>query len=873
MLKHTITTAILLTLPLGIFGAERPQTRQAALTTLSQTFSQQLDARRNATYDRLRAASTGAQARLNASRDVELMFVDDRGRPRFYQINNLNAARTVNTDDVWPGGSGGFSLSGSTTVLGELGIWDGGGVLTSHQEFGGRVTQQDSPGSTHYHATHVAGTMVAGGYVAGAQGMSYQANLAAYDWSNDESEMASAAAAGMNISNHSYGFVVGWRWDTDWYWYGDVDISTTEDYGFGYYGSYVQELDEIAYNAPYYLICKSAGNDRNDFGPDGGEGHYFWDPTASDWTWSTDTRDIDCGPDGYDCIGWKGNAKNILTVAAVDDISSGWSTASDVVTSSFTSWGPTDDGRIKPDIAANGIGLYSPMDGDDADYGSLNGTSMSSPNASGSLNLLVRHYESTHSAETPLASTVKALAIHTANEGGPNPGPDYMFGWGLLNTSGAAQHISDDVLAQGLIVEASLTNGTSHEYTLTSGGTGPLRITIVWTDPAGTPPAAPLNSTDLMLVHDLDLRLEHNSSSTVYLPYVLDPANPADAATTGDNVRDNVEQIHVASPTAGSYTVTVSHKGTLGATQYYSILASEALVSCPDSDGDGVCDADDICPGFDDLADADGDGVPDGCDGCPNDVNKTAPGVCGCGIADDDSDGDGVPDCNDICPGYDDNVDADADGVPDGCDVCEGHDDGLDADDDTVPDGCDLCPGFNDLADADSDGVPDGCDGCPNDVNKTEPGQCGCGIADDDSDADGVADCNDICPGHDDAVDPDADGLPTGCDNCPDDYNPLQEDVNENSIGDVCETCCRERVGDANYSGEDEPTIGDVTVMIDALFIGGDWGVIPCLPEADINKSGGLDPAQADITIGDVAYLIDYLFIGGTTLGLPDCIE
>jgi hypothetical protein len=87
--------------------------------------------------------------------------------------------------------------------------------------------------------------------------------------------------------------------------------------------------------------------------------------------------------------------------------------------------------------------------------------------------------------------------------------------------------------------------------------------------------------------------------------------------------------------------------------------------------------------------------------------------------------------------------------------------------------------------------------------------------------------------------------------------------------------CCVGRVGDANNSGADEPTIGDVSVLIDALFIGGDWGIITCLAEADINQSGGPDPEggpTGDITIGDVSYLIDYLFITGTGLGLPDCL-
>ncbi len=68
------------------------------------------------------------------------------------------------------------------------------------------------------------------------------------------------------------------------------------------------------------------------------------------------------------------------------------------------------------------------------------------------------------------------------------------------------------------------------------------------------------------------------------------------------------------------------------------------------------------------LQDSDGDGVGDDLDGCPSDPAKTAPGVCGCGVADGDGDGDGVLDCNDQCPGADDTLDADGDGPADGCD-------------------------------------------------------------------------------------------------------------------------------------------------------------------------------------------------------------
>jgi hypothetical protein len=104
---------------------------------------------------------------------------------------------------------------------------------------------------------------------------------------------------------------------------------------------------------------------------------------------------------------------------------------------------------------------------------------------------------------------------------------------------------------------------------------------------------------------------------------------------------------------------------------------AELLALADDSDNDGVPDAEDVCPGFDDTLDSDEDGVPDGCD---------------------------------ICPGYDDEPDADFDGVPDGCDRCDEFDDSIDTDDDGAPDECDVCQGFDDGVDSDGDGVPDGCD-------------------------------------------------------------------------------------------------------------------------------------------------------------------
>ncbi len=92
--------------------------------------------------------------------------------------------------------------------------------------------------------------------------------------------------------------------------------------------------------------------------------------------------------------------------------------------------------------------------------------------------------------------------------------------------------------------------------------------------------------------------------------------------------------------------------------------------------------------------------------------------------------------------------------------------------------------------------------------------------------------------------------------------------------GQICglPTCCWGRVGDANNLDGDEPTIGDISVLIDVLFISADWDAIVCLAEADVNQSGGDSPTPDDITIGDITLLIDYLFITGQSLGLPDCL-
>ncbi|MHB8079904.1 MAG: S8 family serine peptidase [Candidatus Krumholzibacteriia bacterium] len=560
----------------SLVGAARPgPDRVAALRALAAGSAACAEARRTPLYHALLAATDGVQGRLNAEPSLRLMGIDARGRPRFYQAHNLNAARTLQVDRLWPGGASGLDLTGANSP-GQLALWDGGGVLVGHQEFGGRVVQMDGPVATSLHATHVAGTLVAAGVDPLARGMSPGATRPAWVWTDDEAEMAAAAAAGLLVSNHSYGFVAGWYRDTGgaWYWYGDVTIDPDEDPGFGFYGEDAQAWDRIADAAPDYLIVMSAGNDRDDTGPPAGGSYANWDPATGGWAESTVPRARDGGATGFDTLPYRAVCKNALTIGAVADIPAGYAVPADVVMTSFSGWGPTDDGRIKPDLVADGVGLTSAVNTAVTAYGSYSGTSMASPNAAGALHLLARLWQERHAGVAARAATLKAIAIHTADEAGPAPGPDYMFGWGLLNARAAAALIvaaSDDSLR---VLQRTLVDGARDTLLLQADGAAPLVATLGWTDPAADPPAWSLDPPDPRLRHDLDLRLEPVAGGPPALPYVLDPARPAAPAGTGDNVRDNVEQVRLAAPAAGAWRVIVSHKGRLAAPQAWSLVLS-----------------------------------------------------------------------------------------------------------------------------------------------------------------------------------------------------------------------------------------------------------------------------------------------------------
>ena len=518
------------------------------------------------------------------NKTATLIGVDAFGQPIYITTYaDPVQAITVNTNQLWQGGTTGFNLSGSSdSITNRIGVWDESSPRLTHNEFAGRLTLKDNASKTVDHPTHVAGIIMSKGVNPLAKGMAFGIKGAyAYDWNNDVSEMASAAANGLLISNHSYGTVSGWDYNKDssrWEFGGKWNEK--EDFKFGLYNQTAQTYDSIAYNAPYYLIVKSAGNNRSQNGP--AVGQPYWRRDENGKLYNAGNRpDSLSSNNSFEILPTDANAKNILTVGAIGPISAGYLKASDAAITSFSSWGPTDDGRIKPDIVTDGLSVYSTVSANDSSYAYLNGTSMAAPGAAGSLLLLQELSQKASPNKFIKSATLKGLAIHTANEAGTTSGPDYKYGWGVLNTAEAANVLNNALTSNNsttsvdLVYENILLNGQAANFSVTASGSKPLKATIVWTDIKGNV-SSTLNDTVRRLVNDLDLVIKKGTSS--YYPWTLNRAIPDNAAVRAINNVDNVEKVELDSTLVGNtYSINVTHKGTLErGQQYYSLIISGA---------------------------------------------------------------------------------------------------------------------------------------------------------------------------------------------------------------------------------------------------------------------------------------------------------
>lgn len=517
-------------------------------------------------------------------------------RPLYYTTLNAAAAVSTGANLLW---AAPYEADGSGAAVG---VWDEGSARLTHQEFGGRVTSPDGAPATD-HATHVVGTVCAAGVNSAARGMATNAFAASYDWTNDFAEMAAVGASyggepgTIALSNHSYGRVEGWGYTggaggPDFTWYGSGTHAGAIEDDFGKYNAAARDADALACSLPFYLTFWAAGNDRasgNVYNPvDGSTVALF--PGGPAVTYNSLLHPPGDGVyrSGYDTMNGAALGKNVLSVGSVlDAVSGAVRDVSKAAVNSWSSWGPADDGRIKPDLVANGYVLYSCKSGSDSSYGTFNGTSQASPNAAGTAQLLASYYGALHTNRWMRASTLKALLLHTADDLG-TAGPDYSSGWGLINAQAAAELLRAQRASPGLRAlteDCVATNRACAVIPFTWDGAGPIRATLCWTDPAA---AATTNGDERQasLVNDLNLSVTA-PDRTVFLPWVMPYVGDwgtnayARAAVTGTNATDNVEQVYIAAPPAGGvYTATVSYSGALAhGVQAFSLLLSGTACS------------------------------------------------------------------------------------------------------------------------------------------------------------------------------------------------------------------------------------------------------------------------------------------------------
>ncbi|EDP70931.1 putative surface protein [Flavobacteriales bacterium ALC-1] len=469
---------------------------------------------------------------------IELQKVTAEGMPIYYTTFNVDAAKSTRTDHLNSGGSLGLGLDGQNMTAY---VWDGGIARASHQEYDGaggsnRFSVGDGSSTLNFHAAHVTGTIIASGVQANAKGMAPHASAIGSDWNTDVAEATTAAGNGMLLSNHSYGFATrnpntGQPWLPDHYFGGYIDES--------------RSWDELMFNAPNYLMVVAAGNDGNDNSANGAPLN---------------------GNSSYDKLTGHSTSKNNLVIANAQDanIDANGNLVS-VSISSSSSEGPTDDLRIKPDLAGNGSGVYSTYETSNTAYNSISGTSMASPNVTGTLLLLQQHANNVNGSFMR-AATLKGLALHTADDAGSN-GPDAVFGWGLLNAKRAAEAITQNG-NESKIDELTLTSGQTYQITVDSDGVNDLMASISWTDRPGTANTV-VNNPNAVLVNDLDIRVTKGGATS-------NPWRLTGITTngTGDNTVDPFERVDVSNA-SGTYTITVTHKGSLtGGSQNYTLIVT-----------------------------------------------------------------------------------------------------------------------------------------------------------------------------------------------------------------------------------------------------------------------------------------------------------
>lgn len=510
------------------------------------------------------------------------LVADDRvfglvGPRRFrVETDNQDTAEMIHVTELQTAPYG-LTGAGVTVSLFEIGE-----SQSSHVEFGGRLTTIPAgcSGPNSQHATHVAGTIGAAGVNAQAKGMAPAATIfqlcvrGGGNWLTDKDQQL--ASRDVVADNNSWGFVLGWDsedgnivWTGNEEYYGAYDLITTAP------------IDRIA-NERNILFVHSAGNDGSPPSfPDAFKTHLHTDAlgdpvTTAKWCISENGSGTDCPTTcnggcetamhaaltPYDTLGLTASAKNVIAVGNV-------STTGSLVGSS--SRGPAKDGRVKPDVVARGFNVLSSVP--TSVYGRLTGTSMAAPAVTGVAALLTEQWRKTFLRD-PLPGELKALIIAGTEDAG-NAGPDYAYGFGLVNAKQSADLLIADEGTGQRIRTLTMDQGQQNETTLSLTETRNLRVVLSWPDPD----IAYLGGDDIAakaLVNDLDLRVIGPNGETHH-PWVLDRTEPAVAATRGVNSVDNTEMLEIENAAPGNYRVIVTGTSVPDGPQKAHLIATAKL--------------------------------------------------------------------------------------------------------------------------------------------------------------------------------------------------------------------------------------------------------------------------------------------------------
>lgn len=429
--------------------------------------------------------------------------------------DNAVSASMLHADQLH---GGDFNLTGKDV---RIAIWDGGRVYL-HPDLMGRVLPLEPIIYFSDHATHVAGTMAGSGQSDPAlKGIAPEARIYTGSFQDDVAEKALSAISTHEtvLANNSWGF----------------GMSGAACNMFpGTYPVEARDFDQVIRDHPMTMVF-SAGNDR-----DGYSCPIF--PTRS----------------GFYSMGVPASAKNVISVGANNR---------EFAMSDFSNYGPTRDGRLKPDISALGVDVRS-LDVDGSSF-VASGTSMSAPAITGSLALLVQRMREKHNMPKPPPALLKGILLNTAKDLG-NIGPDYTFGYGIPDLVEAVRVIDSTQF------QTQDYSGGEWTHTISvPGDAKALRVMAVWSDPPG-----PLNQR-AVLVNDLDLTVTGPDGGEARLPLTLDPYKPSLPAAPGVNRRDNVEQVVLLSPAPGDYTIRLNSHRLTTDTQPVALVWSFAEVAVP----------------------------------------------------------------------------------------------------------------------------------------------------------------------------------------------------------------------------------------------------------------------------------------------------